>query len=64
MAETAKDKLSIPWGRLDVLNKYQAALDNQLFKTMKALRDAQAWRLESLETDAVPIASDMNSEAA
>ena len=64
MVETARDKLSIPWGRLDTLNKYQAALDNQLFKTMKALRDAQEWRLESLEADATTIVTEADSEAA
>lgn len=64
MAEIARDKLSIPWGRLDTLNKYQAAIDNQLFKTLKALREAQEWRIESLETDAAPISTDTESKAA
>jgi len=64
MIETAKDKLSLPWGKLDVFSKYQAALDNQLYKAMKALRDAQEWRLESLEMDTAPIASEASSKVA
>lgn len=64
MTETVRDKLSIPWGRLDTLNKYQAAIDNQLFKTLKALRETQEWRIESLETDAAPISTDTESKAA
>ena len=64
MTETAKDKLSIPWGKLDTLNKYQAALDNQLYKALKALREAQEWRIESLDIDAAPIAPDASNEAA
>jgi hypothetical protein len=63
MTETARDKLSIPWSKIDVFNKYQAALDNQLFRTMKALRDAQSWRLDTLETETVPGVPD-ESEAA
>lgn len=64
MTETARDKLSIPWGKIDIFNKYQAALDNQLFKTMKALREAQAWRLDSLDSETVPVTPDMESAAA
>ena len=49
LAEMAKDKLTIPWQKLDVLTKYQTTLDNQLYKAMKALRDEQSWRMESLD---------------
>ena len=49
LAELAKDKLTIPWQKLDVLTKYQTTLDNQLYKAMKALRDEQSWRMESLD---------------
>lgn len=55
VADTAKDKLCIPWGRLDLMNKYQTALDNQLYKAMKALRDAQEWRNSFIAADAVSV---------
>jgi hypothetical protein len=32
----------------DSLCKYQVMLDNELYKAMKALRDAQEWRISSL----------------
>jgi hypothetical protein len=56
LSQKAKDKLLIPWQKLDVLTKYQTTLDNQLYKAMKALRDEQAWRLNSL--DAIEPAGD------
>jgi hypothetical protein len=56
LSQKAKDKLLIPWLKLDVLTKYQITLDNQLYKAMKALRDEQAWRLNSL--DAIEPAGD------
>jgi hypothetical protein len=31
----------------DSLCKYQVMLDNELYKAMKALRDAQEWRMQS-----------------
>jgi hypothetical protein len=31
----------------DSLCKYQVMLDNELYKAMKALRDAQEWRMNS-----------------
>lgn len=34
----------------DSLERYQAALDNQLYKAMKELRQLQEWRLKTLET--------------
>ena len=49
LAAQAKDKLSVPWQKLDVLSKYQTTLDNQLFKAIKALRDEQSWRLDNLD---------------
>lgn len=33
----------------DILVRYQSGLDNELYKAMRALREAQAWRLSSLE---------------
>jgi hypothetical protein len=56
LSEMAKDKLAIPWQKLDVLTKYQTTLDNQLYKAVKALREEQTWRLNSL--DAIEPADD------
>jgi len=33
----------------DTLNRYFTTLDNQLYKALRALKEAQAWRLNSLE---------------
>jgi len=41
--------LCVPWHKLDVLAKYQTTLDNQFYKAVKALRDAQAWRINQLK---------------
>lgn len=49
LAVTARDKLRVPWQKLDVLTKYQGTLDSQLYKAMKALRDAQEWRMKSID---------------
>jgi len=49
LAITAREMLRVPWHKLDVLAKYQTTLDNQLYKAVKALRDAQAWRIKSIE---------------
>lgn len=40
----------LPSGTLEVLSRYQTMLDNQLFKALRALREAQDWRLKTLET--------------
>jgi len=49
---TAIDKLRIPWGNLETFTKYQAALDNQTYRAMRALRQAQEWRLKTIENEA------------
>ena len=56
---TAIDKLRVPWGKLETFIKYQASLDNQTYKAMKALREAQEWRLQTIEGQ-----PETNSEAA
>lgn len=55
MTEKANDKLCIPWGKIDLLNKYQTALDNQLYKAMRALRDAQEWRFKFIAAEIVTV---------
>jgi hypothetical protein len=40
--------------RTDLLGRYQTALDNDLYKALKALREAQAWRQARLLISANP----------
>ena len=48
VAELVKSKHVILKEKLrDSLCKYQVMLDNELYKAMKALRDAQEWRMNS-----------------
>jgi hypothetical protein len=48
VAELVKSKHVILKEKLrDSLCKYQVMLDNELYKAMKALRDAQEWRMQS-----------------
>ena len=49
LADKASEKLRVPWRKLDVLTKYQTTLDNQLYKAMKALREAQDLRIASID---------------
>lgn len=50
IAQTIRNKRAIlQQGQLrDALAKYQIMLDNELYKAIKALRETQAWRLDSL----------------
>jgi hypothetical protein len=34
---------------LDLFTRYQVSLDNQLYKALRALREAEDWRLKSLD---------------
>ena len=45
-------RLVLPTDALVVLTRYQTSLDNQLFKLLRNLRDAQEWRLKTLEPTA------------
>ena len=42
---------------LELLTRYQTTLDNQLYKALKALRDAQEWRLKSIDAHASKVES-------
>ena len=46
-------------GELELFARYQSALDNRLNKALRALREAQAWRLQTLE--ATELTSQMRS---
>ena len=49
----------LPTGTLEVLSRYQTTLDNQLFKALRALREAQDWRLKTLDgANAVVVPND------
>ncbi len=37
---------------VDLIGRYQTALDNELYKAMRALREAQNWRLSRIEAEA------------
>ena len=41
--------LVLPAIQLDVMARYQTTLDNQLYKALRAYREAQEWRLKTLE---------------
>jgi hypothetical protein len=41
-----------------VFNKYQASLDNQLYKALKAHKESQEWRLTNLSTEAALVPTD------
>jgi hypothetical protein len=46
VAETIRARNQIlPQNKLELFARYQTMLDNQLFKALKALREAQSWRL-------------------
>ena len=44
-------KRSIPVG--EIREKLPDSLDNELYKALKALRESQSWRMETLDTVAV-----------
>jgi hypothetical protein len=45
-------RLVLPVPQLEAIARYQTTLDNQLYKALRAFRDAQEWRLKTL--DSVP----------
>ena len=50
LAEHVRAKrLVLPKDTLELLSRYQTTLDNQLDKALRALRDAQDWRLKTIE---------------
>lgn len=50
LAEQVRAKrLVLPKDTLELLSRYQTTLDNQLYKSLKALREAQEWRLKTIE---------------
>ncbi len=41
-----RKKLILPLDQLEIIARYQTTLDNQLYKALRALRDAQGWRAQ------------------
>ena len=39
----------------DLLSRYQPSLDNELYKAIRALREAQQWRLKAIDSTGQPI---------
>ncbi len=57
LAQQVKQKrLVLPAKTLELFARYQTTLDNQIYKALKALRDAQEWRLKTIEASADPVA--------
>ena len=55
LAEQVKAKrLVLPADALELLARYQTTLDNQLYKSIRALREAQEWRLKTLQPASEP----------
>lgn len=49
--------------KTDLLGRYQTALDNELYKALKALRDAQAWRHARTLVSAAPVLPEPGDES-
>ncbi len=55
LAQQVKQKrLVLPAKTLELFARYQTTLDNQIYKALKALREAQEWRLKTIEASAEP----------
>jgi len=48
----------LPRQASELLTRHQTTLDNQLYKALKALRDAHEWRLKSIVSEVSEIGSD------
>ena len=48
-SDSCAKRLELPSDTLELLARYQTTLDNQLFKLLKALREAQEWRLKTID---------------
>ena len=62
-AQVRAKHLLLPDDTLQVIARYQTTLDNQLYKALKALREAQEWRLETLDVRA-EVTEEVQADAA
>lgn len=53
----------LPGPTLELLSRYQTTMDNQLYKALRALREAQEWRLKSLEPTPATVSGDIADAA-
>lgn len=50
LAEQLRQRdMVLPARQLEVLSRYQTTIDNQLYKALRAFREAQEWRLKTLD---------------
>lgn len=52
-------RVVLPQRYLDLFARYQTTLDNQLYKAVRAFREAQEWRLKSIEADLIEPAGEI-----
>ena len=62
-AQVRAKRLILPDEALQVLARYQTTLDNQLYKGLKALREAQEWRLKTFDVRA-EVTEEVQADAA
>ncbi|MCB1506084.1 MAG: hypothetical protein KDJ47_13990 [Hyphomicrobiaceae bacterium] len=59
LAEQLRERgLTLPMDQLEVMARYQTTLDSQLYKALRAFREAQEWRLNTIEASQEAIASE------
>ncbi|MGD9671483.1 MAG: hypothetical protein AB7U75_20940 [Hyphomicrobiaceae bacterium] len=51
--------LVLPLDQMEIMSRYQTTLDNQLYKALRAFREAQEWRFKTIESSQGPIASEV-----
>jgi hypothetical protein len=65
LAEQVRAKrLVLPADALELLSRYQTTLDTQLYKGLRALREAQEWRLKTLDASKTGSTHDADIEQA
>ena len=61
--QVAAKRLVLSHETLEVFSRYQTTLDNQLYKALKALREAQEWRVKTLDLRAASAAEPISAAA-
>ena len=62
VAELVKSHRSVPIEQ-ELLTRYQIAIDNELHKAIRALREAQEWRFRAIESTAKTAPDDSHTMA-
>lgn len=64
MAETVKATRAVLQPEaLEIMSRYQTTLDNQLTKSLRSLREAQEWRLKTLDAQCSPSSKHIDTAA-